>query len=157
MPSTQCQRQNFRVQRANLLVTYHCLRMVLLQRFIDLGLASLLGLRDEGAMLALRKTEIAHDLINVITSVSFDSLRANGEACVSDYLPAILITSAQSLLLWTKVIKIRRVGATILEVMQLPNAPEIVSRATSLFPTLLDILAKLDSRASDELNKEYIH
>jgi hypothetical protein len=41
--------------------------------------------------------------------------------------------------------------------MQLPNAPEIVSRATSLFPTLLDILAKLDSRASDELNKEYIH
>jgi hypothetical protein len=95
-PSIQYQRQNFRVQRANLLVTYHCLRMVLLQRFIDLGLVSLLGLRDEDAMLALRKTEIARDLINVITSVSFDSLRANGEACVSDYLPAILITSARA-------------------------------------------------------------
>jgi hypothetical protein len=97
-PSTQYQRQNFRVQRANLLVTYHCLRMVLLQRFIDLGLASLLRLRDEGVILALRKTEIARDLINVIISVSFDSLRANGEACVSNYFSAILITSTQGLL-----------------------------------------------------------
>jgi hypothetical protein len=40
--------------------------------------------------------------------------------------------------------------------MQLANAPEIVSRAKSLFSPLLDVLAKLNSRASDELNKEYI-
>ena len=77
------QRRHFWVQRTNLLVTYHCIRMILLQRFTELGLASLLGLSVEGAMLNMRKTEIAHDLINVITSVPFDSLRANGEACVS--------------------------------------------------------------------------
>jgi Fungal specific transcription factor domain len=81
--STENPRRNFWVQRTNLLVTYHCLRMILLQRFIDLGLGCLLGLSDERVMLALRKTEIAHDLINVITGVPFDSLRANGEACVS--------------------------------------------------------------------------
>jgi hypothetical protein len=81
--ATMYQRRHFWVQRTNLLVTYHCLRMILLQRVTELGLASLLGLSVEGAMLNMRKTEIAHDLINVITSVPFDSLRASGESCVS--------------------------------------------------------------------------
>jgi hypothetical protein len=56
-----------------------------------------------------------------------------------------------------KVTKIRRVGATLLEVMHQVDTPQIASRAKLLFPLLLDVLAKLDSRASDELNKEYIH
>lgn len=45
-------------------------------------------------MLALRKTEIAHDLINAITGVPFDSLRANGEACVSVFDTPTLTISA---------------------------------------------------------------
>jgi Fungal specific transcription factor domain len=86
---TETQRRRFWVQRANLLVTYHCLKMVLLQRFTDLGVVSLLGLSSDSAMLGLRKTEIAHDLISVTTNVPFDSLRANGEACVSTQYPVL--------------------------------------------------------------------
>lgn len=54
-----------------------------------------------------------------------------------------------------KVMKIRRVGATLLQVMQSSGNAQIVSRAKMLFPPLLDVIAKLDSRVSDELNDQY--
>lgn len=48
-------------------------------------------------------------------------------------------------------------GATLLEVIHQVQAPQVVNRANSLFSSLLDILTKLDSRASDELvNESYI-
>lgn len=75
--------RQFSVQRTNILVSYHCLKMILLQRFVDVGIGSLLGLGDTDVMLGLRKTDIAHDLITVITTVPFESLKANGERCVS--------------------------------------------------------------------------
>ncbi|KIW64074.1 hypothetical protein PV04_09032 [Phialophora macrospora] len=133
---TVSSRRSFWLQRSHLLVSYHTLRMIFLQRFADLGLADLVGSRNDRSTLASRKMEIAHDFIIVITSVPFDCLRANGESCVA---------------------KIRKVGATLLEVILQVETPQIVSRAKALFPRLMDVLTRLDSRASDELNSEYLH
>ena len=76
------QNRCFWVQRVNLQVTYHCLRLIILQKISDLGLSSLLGITDEPLMLAFRKTEIARDMINFIQEVPFESLQVNGESCV---------------------------------------------------------------------------
>lgn len=81
--SERSQRRAFWTQRANLLVTFHCLRLILLQKCAEHGLSSLLGLSEDETMLAFRKTEIASDLLNVAMGVPFEALQANGEPCVS--------------------------------------------------------------------------
>ncbi|KAM0234614.1 hypothetical protein ACHAP5_010008, partial [Fusarium lateritium] len=74
-------RQRFWLQKTHLLVSYHCLRMIFLQRLADLGLGQTLGCGNDVMMLASRKMEVAHDFVTVITSVPFDCLLANGESC----------------------------------------------------------------------------
>lgn len=81
--SERSRRRAFWTQRANLVVTFHCLRLILLERCAEHGLSSLLGLSEDETMLAFRKTEIASDLLNAATSVPFEALQANGEPCVS--------------------------------------------------------------------------
>lgn len=81
----QYQRRAFWAQRANLLVTFHCLRLIVLQQSAEHGMSSLLGLSEDETMLALRKTEIAGDLLNVTMGVPFEALQANGEPCVSNH------------------------------------------------------------------------
>jgi hypothetical protein len=132
---TVSQHRQLWIQRTNLFVTYHCLRMALVTRFSQLGLGVVLGIQDTEPMLALRKTEIAHDMICLITSVPLDILRVNGETCIT---------------------KIRHVGATLLEIMnQVPATPATL-RAKSLFPVLLDVLARLDSRASEVFESSFV-
>ncbi|CEO60087.1 hypothetical protein PMG11_04730 [Penicillium brasilianum] len=130
---TEIMRRQFWVQRANLFVSYHCLRMLILNRFAQHGLATMIGVQSTKTMIALRKTEIAHDMNVFVINVPIDSLLVNGEACVT---------------------KIRYMGATLLEVIHQVQAPQVVKRANSLFSSLLDVLTKLDSRASDELVSE---
>ncbi|CEL04587.1 hypothetical protein ASPCAL05715 [Aspergillus calidoustus] len=127
---TEIQCRQFWIQRANLFVNYHCLRMLILNRFAQYGLTTMIGVQKTDTMVALRKTEIAHDMNVFLTNAPIDSLLVNGEACVA---------------------KIRYMGATLLEVIHQVQAPQVVKRAHSLFSSLLDILTKLDSRASDEL------
>jgi hypothetical protein len=52
--------------------------------------------------------------------------------------------------------KIRRVGTILLELLHNAGNATIESRAKSLFEQLLDLLAKLDSRASDELGEQQL-
>lgn len=89
--SEQSRRRAFWTQRANLLVTFHCLRLILLQKCSENGLSSLLGLSEDETMLAFRKTEIASDLLNVAMSVPFEALQANGEPCVSPRMNILLL------------------------------------------------------------------
>lgn len=69
-------------QKANLFVTFHALRLVLVSRFAGQGLPDFLGLTSDPAMLAMRKVEIASDLLDVVTDLPFEALQANGEPCV---------------------------------------------------------------------------
>lgn len=77
------QRRGFWASRANLLVTYHCLRLIVLCSAEEHGLCHLLGLTSDESILAIRKIKIAKDLLTFVRSVPFECLQANGEPCVS--------------------------------------------------------------------------
>ncbi|KAI8238196.1 hypothetical protein K4K53_004501 [Colletotrichum sp. SAR 10_77] len=125
--------RSFATQKANLFVTLHALRLVLLCRFADRGFAEILGLTNDPTMLSLRKVEIASDLLEIVTELPFEALQANGEPCVE---------------------KLRQVGVALLEIIHSVTNDAISARAKSLFGTLLDILARLNSRVSDELSND---
>lgn len=72
----------FWVQRVNIQVTFHCLRLIILQKAADCHLLALLGVSDQPAMLAFKKTEVAQDMLKVIQDAPFEALKINGEPCV---------------------------------------------------------------------------
>lgn len=74
--------QSFWVQRANIEVTFHCLRLIILKQYADCNLSSLLGVSDQSLMIILKKTEIAQDMLRVIQNAPFEALKKNGEPCV---------------------------------------------------------------------------
>lgn len=76
------QRAGFWIQRINLQVTFQSLSLIILQRFLDLNLLSLLGLSSEPVMIALKKTEIAREMLLAIQTAPFEFLQINGESCV---------------------------------------------------------------------------
>ncbi|KAH7149827.1 hypothetical protein B0J13DRAFT_522912 [Dactylonectria estremocensis] len=129
--ATNYQRQTFWHQRANIVITFHCLRLILLRRATERGLCSLLGLTSNPNMLALRKIEIASDLTAAAVNLPFEALQANGEPLVE---------------------KLRQVGVSLLEIVHQNVNETVCSRAQSLLTTLIDTIASLDSRVSDELS-----
>ncbi|KAM5343608.1 hypothetical protein ACJ41O_012145 [Fusarium nematophilum] len=90
--ATAFQRRTFWHQRADLVVTFHCLRLTLLLRASQKGLCALLGLVDNSDMLALRKIEIASDLASAATTIPFEALQANGEPLVVTSRPSLRAT-----------------------------------------------------------------
>lgn len=72
------QSTQFAIQCANLRVSFHCLRMVINQKFEDMSYF------PPGAEQAdLRKTEIVRDMLRVMREAPFWSLQVNGEPYVS--------------------------------------------------------------------------
>ncbi|KAG5659695.1 hypothetical protein KAF25_002254 [Fusarium avenaceum] len=117
--------KQFLIQCANLQVSIHCLRMVITQKLENLPYyKSDIGHSD------LRKTEIARDMLRVIQEAPFWSLQVNGEPYVE---------------------KIRLTGASLLEIIHRNGSSPIAARARSDFAVLLDLLTRLDSKASDAL------
>ncbi|KAL2752934.1 hypothetical protein ACRALDRAFT_2030042 [Sodiomyces alcalophilus JCM 7366] len=127
--ATGWQRHGFWVQRANLLVTFHCLRLVILRRAAQLGLCHLLGFTNDESMLSLHRTEIASDMVAAATSVPFEALHTNSEPCVE---------------------KLRQAGMDLLEIAH-KSSEAIAARARAILADLLDVISKLNSRVSDEL------
>jgi hypothetical protein len=162
-------RCQFWIQRSNLLVNYYCLHMEILNRLAEHGLTMMIGVQNTETVIALPKTEIAHDMNVFVINAPIDSLLVNGEACVSRvhlpqdpktrrpqvfslnfYLVKGRLSAYTVDLLLSQVTKIRYMSATLLELIHKVQAPQVVKRANSLFSSLLDVLTKLNSRASDE-------
>ncbi|KAL2851386.1 hypothetical protein BJX68DRAFT_236250 [Aspergillus pseudodeflectus] len=123
--SEKARTTQFIIQRANLQVSLHCLRMVIAQK-LDM---SYLATSAEQAN--LHKTEIARDMLKVMHEAPFWSLQVNGEPYVE---------------------KIRLIGASLLAIIhRYPGSHPLAARARSDFLVLLDILTRLDSKASDAL------
>lgn len=80
--ATSIQQRAFWTQRANHLVTFHCIRLTMLRRAQEFRLCHVLRLTDDGPMLAMRKVNVAGDLLDAARSVQFEALQANGEPCV---------------------------------------------------------------------------
>ncbi|KAL2865888.1 transcription factor domain-containing protein [Aspergillus lucknowensis] len=115
----------FIIQRANLQVSLHCLRMVIAQK------SDMAYLATSAEQANLCKTEIARDMLKVMHEAPFWSLQVNGEPYVE---------------------KIRLIGASLLAIIhRYPGAHPLAARARSDFLVLLDILTRLDSKASDAL------
>ncbi|PHH66472.1 hypothetical protein CDD81_6947 [Ophiocordyceps australis] len=119
------QSNQFVIQCANLQVSFQCLRMVITQKFEEIAYFS------PGAEQAdLRKTEIVRDMLRIMNEAPFWSLQANGEPYVE---------------------KIRLIGASLLAIIHRNQTSPLGARARSDFSVLLDILTRLDSKASDAL------
>ena len=144
------------IQRANLQVSFHCLRMVILQK-LNSSEFSASGLGQEPSTLVLKKTEIARDMVRAIREAPFWALQVNGESCVSCFLearPPLGLLIEKNLLMPIQVEKIRLIGASLLEVIHENENSPLVARARADFSVLLDILARLDSKASDALRSD---
>ncbi|KAH6714817.1 hypothetical protein BKA61DRAFT_672798 [Leptodontidium sp. MPI-SDFR-AT-0119] len=133
--TTVFQRKLFWIQRANLTVTFHCLRLTLLQRAAEYGCCYLLGLTNTDSMFAHRKVEVARDLVLAATSMPFEALQANGEPCVE---------------------KLRQAGIELLEIHHKTSSNALSKRAKSILSELLNVIARLDSRVSDNLGETLV-
>ncbi|KAE9566576.1 hypothetical protein CGMCC3_g17251 [Colletotrichum fructicola] len=124
------QRSCFWTQKSRLIAMFHGVRIMVLRQCIEHGLMSLIGLNDDPLTLAMEQINIARDVVHSLTSVPFQYIQTNGE-------PGIEL--------------MRVVGSILLELSQNVENDVVRGRASSLLSSLLDILARLDSKASEEL------
>jgi hypothetical protein len=145
------------IQRANLHISFQCLRMVVLQAMpaladsmsqlwsgIDQSSASEVKINPtifesakevqlragESSALLLQKINIAETMLHIVCSCELDDLRINGEACVA---------------------KIRLIGATMLELIDSHVNSPLVGTARKFRDSYPRILAHLDSKLSDSV------
>jgi len=69
--------------KSNIMTTYHCLRLVILQRCLETDMVEVLGLTRQPLALAMRKLEIVQDFIRELDLVPFLCYKVQGEAGVS--------------------------------------------------------------------------
>ncbi|KFZ19568.1 hypothetical protein V502_03532 [Pseudogymnoascus sp. VKM F-4520 (FW-2644)] len=124
------QKTSFWVQRCTLAMTFHCLRLDILQECIEKGFLEIIGLDDQPLRVAMKKAEWIQDFIETMEDVPFIYHQIKGEPSVE---------------------RIRFVGTILLEMIQNINNEAIKARVDSYFRRLLDTLAKLNSKASEEL------
>ncbi|KAH7174194.1 uncharacterized protein B0J16DRAFT_348273 [Fusarium flagelliforme] len=127
---TAYQNKCFWVQRSNIMTVFHCMRLVILQECIDNDFHVLVGLSRQSIACATRKVEIVRDFLHELHIVPFYCFQVQGETAVE---------------------RIRRVGTILLHLVDNAENETIERVARSQFDNLLDLLAKLDSKASDEL------
>ncbi|KAJ6126768.1 hypothetical protein N7523_002380 [Penicillium sp. IBT 18751x] len=133
------------IQAANLYVSLHCLKMVITQKLEEFNHYP--STRND--ILLLRKTDIARDMLRVICDAPFWTLQVNGEPCVS-LLPH---PPWGRILIIEQVEKIRLIGASLLEIIDQHESSPLSVRARNDLSVLLDILTRLDSKASDTLRR----
>ncbi|KAJ0418197.1 hypothetical protein BJY00DRAFT_287994 [Aspergillus carlsbadensis] len=116
------------VQSANIHVSFQCVRMRCLYAMAELCQAS--GLNYPWGMvdISLTKIELAREMIQVVNSVSIESIKTNGESCAE---------------------KIRLTGAALLDVINGDSDPALIARAEAHLETVIHILTSLNSKAVD--------
>ena len=87
----------FIIQIVNLQVSYHCLRMVIMQKLGEMDF--LPAELQQPEILALRMTEVARDMLRIIRHVPFWALQVNGEPCVSIRKPRLACKASELTLL----------------------------------------------------------
>ncbi len=69
--------------KSNIMTTYHCLKLVILQKCIESDMIEVLGLTRQPLSWAMRKMEIIQEFINELQIVPFLCYKVQGEAGVS--------------------------------------------------------------------------
>ncbi|KAK2808093.1 hypothetical protein FQN50_005011 [Emmonsiellopsis sp. PD_5] len=119
-----------RRHRTSYLITLHCIKVFVLNTAIQCNMTEVMGLSAEPLMLAMKQIELAQDFLNVLESVPFLHLQAEGEHCAE---------------------KIRRVGSVLLELAHTTENDVVKFRVNQCAMRLIDMLARLNSKASDVL------
>lgn len=70
-------------QRTSYLISLHCIKVFVLNTAIQCNMTEVIGLSAEPLMLAMRQIELSQDFLNILGSVPFLYLQAEGEHCVS--------------------------------------------------------------------------
>ncbi|KAL3452039.1 hypothetical protein BJX65DRAFT_303753 [Aspergillus insuetus] len=128
-------------QRANVLLKYRYLHMLIVCQFAAAGYTRLLGVAEDATALAWRKIQLAHETLVEINKLPFEALQLNGEPAVEKlcYICAVLLDFIQQ------------------QQQQGPNTSDQVGeRAKWHFTALLDVISRLDSRISARLVETYI-
>lgn len=81
--ATQGQKTAFWVQRCTIIVTYRCLRLVIMQQCIDSNAWDIMGLNGEAFTLAMAKIGIIHEFVQTLDDIPFVYLQVKGEPTVS--------------------------------------------------------------------------
>ncbi|KAL3491000.1 fungal-specific transcription factor domain-containing protein [Aspergillus germanicus] len=116
------------VQSANVHVSFQCVRMRCLYAMAELCQASGLNYPWGLVDISLTKIELAREMIQVVKSLSIESIKANGEPCAE---------------------KIRLTGAALLDVINGDSDPALIARAEAHLETVIHILTSLNSKAVD--------
>lgn len=77
------QATSFWAQRSNIMSVFHCMKLVVLQKCLDVGVPSVVGLGGEPVSWALHKLEIARDFLREVQIVPFACFKVQGEPAVS--------------------------------------------------------------------------
>jgi hypothetical protein len=146
------QKTCFWVQRCTLMMSFHCLRLVILQSCIEQSACGIMGLTDQPLAASMKKMEIIQEFLQTADDIPFVYHQIKGEPSVSTLFCAPFLSN-DNLLTSYQVERIRHVGTILLEMIQNVDNEAIRARANMFFTRLLDLLAKLDSKASAELSR----
>ncbi|KAL5331596.1 hypothetical protein ACEPPN_001130 [Leptodophora sp. 'Broadleaf-Isolate-01'] len=80
---TQFQKTAFWTQRCTILVTFQCLRLVILQQCVDCKVWDVMGLNDEALTLSMVKIGIVNDFLQTLDDIPFIYLQIKGEPTAS--------------------------------------------------------------------------
>ncbi|CAH0057501.1 unnamed protein product [Clonostachys solani] len=127
---TEYQPISFTTQRYRLQTMFYCAKLLVVHECIRFELPSIIGLHNDRSASTREELNIARDFVHTLQSVPFHYLRGNGE-------PGIEL--------------IRAVGSVLLEISQNSNDESHQQRGHTLLNIILNILAKLNSQASDKL------
>ncbi|RSM08863.1 hypothetical protein CDV31_008002 [Fusarium ambrosium] len=111
-------------------ISYHCMRLAILQQCIESKAYEIAGFDGYTPALLIKKMEMVQDFMLTLEDIPVLYLQVKGEPHVE---------------------RIRRVGAILLEFIQVVEDEHLQSRAKGLLRRLLDVLAKLDSKAHEDL------
>ncbi|KAF5004461.1 hypothetical protein FDECE_9041 [Fusarium decemcellulare] len=127
------ERPSYISQRYRLLSAYYYGKLIIIHECRHLGLAFILGFRDDDLTIHSEEINVARDFIHNLQSIQFHYLVELGE-------PGVEV--------------MRAVGSILLSISQKSENSLTRQRALSQLNVLLDILARLDSQASEILTSQ---
>ncbi|RSL66555.1 hypothetical protein CEP54_003643 [Fusarium duplospermum] len=130
---TEHQQACYKSQRFRVLSIHYCAKLMIMHECSRHGLTAIVGFRNDDASFTNEEINVARDFVHNLQSIPFNYLEENGE-------PGVEL--------------MRSVGSILLEISQNSEMALSRQRALSQLSVLLDILARLDSKASAKLTAE---
>ncbi|KAH7201479.1 hypothetical protein DER44DRAFT_700244 [Fusarium oxysporum] len=115
-------------QKTSYLISLHSIKLFVLNSAISCNMTQIVGLSAAPLSLAMRIIELAQDFFNVLETIPFLHLQAEGEQCAE---------------------KIRRVGSLLLELAHNYDEEVVTARASQCVQRSVNLLVRLNSKASD--------